>query len=463
MNKLFQKQNTAGAAMMLFVVFFMVASVSLMYSISRSVYADLQQFRLAYDSKQSYLTADAGIEDAAYRYVADLSIGNIEVVNLAGSFATTTSVFDSATDMLVLTSSAEDNGAYRSTQMELSLGFGASFNFGVQTGNGGFELTNGSSVTGNVFSNGSVRKTGGGSATIYGDVISAGPSGLIEDVVTTGSAWAHVIRDSTIGGDAYAYTIDDGSVAGGAEYFNKINGAVINGSPEISGMVLEDQEPTELPISDEQIDLMKQDIVDNGTVISAASAECSSGTYAVNTNTTLGMVKIECNFEVTKKGSGTTLTLTGPVWVTGNVTFRTGPDVVAHSSVGNRTVPFIADNEANRITSSRISVENGTTFTGTGAEKSYILLISQNEDAETGGAANVDAITMGQSSSGDLLAYASHGRITLANSIELNEVTAYRIRLGNNADVIYESGLVNLLFTSGPGGGFTIGSWSEIE
>jgi len=463
MNKSSHKQNSSGAAMMLFVIFFMVASVSLMFAISRSVYADLVQFRLAYDSKQSYLTADAGIEDAAYRYIADLSIDATEVIELAGAFATTTSVFDSVADVLVLTSSAEDNGAYRSSQMELSLGFGASFNFGVQTGNGGFELTNGSSVTGNVFSNGSVRKTGGGNATIYGDVISAGPSGLIEDVVTTGSAWAHVIRDSTIGGNAYAYTIDDGSVAGGAQYFQKINGAVISGSPEISGVVLDDQEPANLPISDAQIDLMKQDIADNGTIISAASPQCSSGTYAVNSNITLGMVKIECNFEVTKQGAGTTLTLTGPIWVTGNITFRTGPNVVAHSSVGNRTVPIIADNEANRITSSRISVQNGTTFTGTGLNKSYILLISQNEDAETGGAANVDAITLGQSSSGDLLAYAAHGRITLANSIELNEVTAYRIRLGNNADVIYESGLVNLLFTSGPGGGFTIGAWREIE
>ena len=44
-----------------------------------------------------------------------------------------------------------------------------------------------------------------------------------------------------------------------------------------------------------------------------------------------------------------------------------------------------------------------------------------------------------------------------------DKVTKLTIHLGNNADVIYESGLVNLLFTSGPGGGFTIGSWQEIE
>lgn len=448
---------------MLFVMIFMVASIALTYSISRSIYAQVQQYRLAYDSKQSFYVADAALEDMAYRYIASLTPDAVETIQIGDAYATTTSTFDTVDDVFIITTTAVDNGAFRGGQLELYTGSGASFNFGVQTGNGGFELTNGSSVVGNVFSNGYIEKTGGGTATIFGDAISAGPAGLIKDATITGSAWAHVIEDSSVGGNAYAYTLDGGVVTGGAEYYEKIGGAVVNGTPEVSGVVLDDQEPAELPIADEQIELMKQDILDNGTVIASTSPECAGGLYEIDSDTTLGMVTIECDFQLTKQGSGTTLTLDGPIWVQGNATFKSGPEVVADSSLGNRTVPFIVDNESNRATSSRVTIENGTTFTGTGLSKSYIIVISQNEDAENGEVEDVDAIFLGQSSAGDLLAYAGHGRITLANSIELNEVTAYKIRLGNNADVIYESGLVNLLFTSGPGGGFTIGSWQEVE
>jgi hypothetical protein len=59
--------------------------------------------------------------------------------------------------------------------------------------------------------------------------------------------------------------------------------------------------------------------------------------------------------------------------------------------------------------------------------------------------------------------YAAHGEVQLANNISLKEVTAYRIRLKNSAEVIYETGLASLLFNSGPGGGYSISSWAEIE
>ena len=59
--------------------------------------------------------------------------------------------------------------------------------------------------------------------------------------------------------------------------------------------------------------------------------------------------------------------------------------------------------------------------------------------------------------------YAAHGEIRIKQSLTLKEVTAYKIRLQNSAEVIYESGLASLLFTSGPGGGFEVSSWGEIE
>jgi len=455
MNKATQQK---GAALLLFIILFLVGSLALSLTLVRTIYSDLVVQSLMRNSKQSYYAADSGLEDMAYRYIAGMTVNTVEALTVGNITVTTTAVYDGVDDKYDIVADAVGLNVHRSSGLSLYMGSGASFNFGVQTGNGGFQMSNGSSVQGNVFSNGTIEKVGGGSATIYGDAISAGPTGHILDITTTGSARSRVIENSDIGGSAYAYTLDGGQVDGDAYYFEKIGGAVVYGNEY--GHVPEES-PTTLPITDAEIDAIKQDIIDNGTVIASTDPECVSGEYFTDTDITLGFVKIECDLRVKKQGAATVLTLTGPVWVEGNVQFEAGPDVQVDAAVGNRTVPFIADNESNRLTSSSISVEQGTSFTGSGSPKSYVLLISQNEDAETGALNNVDAITLAQSSAGDLLVYAGHGRISLGNSVSLKEITGYLISLGNSAEVIYESGLVNILFTAGPGGGFTLNGWKE--
>lgn len=458
-NKTIQQK---GAALMIFLLFFLFGSSALTFSLARTIYSDVLTYRLLSDSKQSYMTADAGAEDMAYRFIGGLLPDATEVIALGGATTTTTYLYDGVNDKYDIESTAVVSGVYRTDALALYTGTGASFNFGVQTGNGGFRMSNGSSVIGNVFSNGTIKKVGGGTATVYGDVISGGPIGHILDIVATGSARARIIEDSKISKDAYAYKLDGGIIGGDAYIFEKVGGAVVNGSE----YAYEPEQGTStLPITDEDIDLMKQDIVDNGTLIASTSAECADGEYFIDTDITLGFVKIECNLRIKKQTSATTLTLDGPMWVEGNIIFEAGPSVEIDASIGNRTVPVIADNPANRSTSSRISIEQGTTFTGSGSPKSYVLIMSQNTDAENGEVENVDAIFLGQSagqSGSDYLAYAGHGRITLANSVTLKEITGYLISLGNSSQVVYESGLVNLLFTSGPGGGYTIDGWGEV-
>ena len=87
-------------------------------------------------------------------------------------------------------------------------------------------------------------------------------------------------------------------------------------------------------------------------------------------------------------------------------------------------------------------------------------MISQNNSAETGGSTN--AISMGQGASA-LVSYASHGQITLQQSVSVKEVTAYKIILQNSANVTYDTGLPSVLFESGPAGGYDITSWKEIQ
>ena len=322
------------------------------------------------------------------------------------------------------------NAEIRKVKTSLILGDGIAFRYGAQSGQGGLELQNSSSIIGNVYSNGPVT---GSNNYIYGEVVSAGSSGLVSGIHATGTVFAHSLENSAVDKDAYYTTISNTDVSG-SSYPN---------SP--------DEPLADLPISDNKIEEWKQIAVD-GTVI---DTPCP---YTISADTTLGPAKINCDLIVT--GNGTTLSLTGHVWVVGNITARLSSQIRIDPSLGSQSVALIADNPSNRSTGSTITLQNNTAFQGSGAANSFVFLISQNNSAESGG--TKDAIIMTQGS-GAAVAYAGHGLITLANTVDLKEITAYKIILKNSASITYESGLPSTLFSSGPGGGYDILRWQEVE
>ncbi len=411
-------------------MFFLMASVGFASMLSYAILSDQKTVRLIYDSKQSYLVADSAIEDMTYRYIAGIPPGATETIKLNGVSATSTSVFSNGTGMYTIASQAVDTNAYRKMTVRLRMGFGASFNYGLQSGTGGIEMLNSASVVGNVYSNGPV--TGANSNIARGDVVSAGSSGLISGITATGSAYARTIQNSAIGKNAY-YQTKISTTVGGVSYPGSSNQATAT-----------------LPISDQMIEAWKDEAAEGGTI----SGPCP---YIINTNTTIGPKKILCDVEVS--GTNKTVNLGGPLWVTGNIIFKNSQTIKVATALGNKTIPIIADNPSNRLSSSKISAENSIAFQGSGTAGSYVLVISQNNSAETGG--SQVAIDLKNSNSGALLAFAGHGMVVLQNNISLKEVAAYKIQLKNSAAVRYESGLANLLFTSGPGGGYDIVGWKE--
>jgi hypothetical protein len=311
------------------------------------------------------------------------------------------------------------------------------FHYGIQSGEGGFNLQNSSSVTGNVFSGGQVIGTG--SNFIRGDVISAGPSGLIYGIHATGTAFAHTVgiagTPTTIDKDAY-YQIKTNSTVTGTSH---------PGST--------DQPIVPLPISDAQISQWESDAAAGNTVT------CTNGTYTISTTMIIGPTKIPCDLSI----KNATVTIAGAVWVTGNIDIK-GSTVQMASGLGNQNVAVVADNLSNRSTSGIISSDTTTSFYAAGCPSAcvpgaFVFLISQNNSSEMGGSTN--AISLGQSSSG-LIAYASHGQITVGQSVSLKEVTAYKIVLQNTANVTYDMGLPSTLFEAGPGGGYEIQNWLEL-
>lgn len=305
-----------------------------------------------------------------------------------------------------------------------------SFHYGIQAGDGGFSLANSSEIVGNAFSTGPIIGSGN---YIRGSVVSSGATGLVYGIHATSTVFAHTIgsasQSTTVDGDAYySSTLTNTTV----------NGVSHPGSPDQSGAAL--------PISDAQISQWESDAASGGTISSCDG----QGNYTITTSVSLGPKKIACNLVI--KSSSGVVTVTGALWVTGNITFQTGPTMQMSSSLGTQNVAVIADNPSNQDGSGMITVNQQTVFAGSGSPGSFVFLISQNKSAEDGGS-NV-AVSLAQGASA-LVAYASHGLIALSQSVNVKETTAYKIALSQSAAVTYDTGLPSTVFEAGPGGSWT--------
>jgi hypothetical protein len=384
-------------------------------------------------AKQSYMSAEGGLEDVVYRYHTGMNVTGTETLTM-GDVTVTTRTTNIPGGKQVIASGVL-NERERNIEAILIEGDGAAFSFGVQTHTGGLILENSSSINGNAYSNGPIE--GFNLNLIRGTAISAGPAGSVSEIHATGSIFAHNIEDSWAEDDAFYTTIDSTTV----------DGTLYPGSPDLA--------TSTLPITDALLDTWETFAASS----SVMTAECTAagGTITFDTDVTLGPVKIPCNVVFNKFP---TITVSGVIWITGNMTISQGPEFEVAPAIGNRSVPIVVDNPTNRLTSSKVVMNNSGAWSGNG-DRSYLMVVSRNESAEQGGSEK--AIVIQQSTGGALLVYAGHGEINLQNNTDLTEITAYRVRLQNSTEVIYDSGLASAVFVAGPGGSYVIDSWKEVE
>ena len=378
-------------------------------------------------SRQSFFLAESLTEDVVYRLKSGVPVSPTEELSVGSD--TASAVITDEFGGKIVRVAGDRRDLTRAVTVKLVQGDGIAFNYGMQAEKGGIRLENSASVLGNVYANGNV--TGSNSNIVYGDVVSAGPTGLIDGIHATGTAYAHTIRNSEIGKDAYYQTISNTTVGG----------ALHPGSADLA--------TSSLPISDSMIAEWEAAAAAGGVI----SSPCP---YKINSSVTLGTKKITCDLEIS---GNPTITLTGGLWVTGNVEISNQPTIRIDPSLTEKGTFIIADNPANQLSSSKISLENGSFF-GAG-DGSYVILVSQNRSAESGG--GEEAIQIKNSASGEIILYAGHGEIELQNTIDVREVTAWRIFAKNSAQVVYKSGMASTVFTTGPAGGFQVVWWDETE
>lgn len=367
-------------------------------------------------STQSYYAAESGIEDALLilRKNPQISTASYDLnVNGANANVNIPFVVGGAR---TIASQGNNSGIVRNIQTVYSIDSqGVSFYYGIEVGAGGLVMNNGSRVKGNVFSAGNIT----GSGTIDNNAVVSGNGNSIQGVHIKGDALAYsCLSPATVDGNLTYVT--------GGSHTCTVHGTTSVQSQEIA------QQP--LPISQSQIDVWKNE---------AAAPPPIEGDVTLSNNETrsLGPVKITGSLSF---GNKSILILTGTIYVQGNITLGNNDTIKLDNSYGSLGGVVISDGIINTGT--------GNTFSGSGQEGSYLLLLSTNTSDS--------AISLSNNSTGAAF-YTTAGGIQLPNNVSVLEVTGYKLTLGNNAEIQSSSGVVNIFFSSGPAGGWKVTDWSE--
>jgi hypothetical protein len=427
-TKKFELQN--GQAALAAVLAGLFISFSIGIGISAVAFLNIQRIQSNTQRAQSYYAAEGALEDALLRTVGgqlSYQTGVSQTIAVGSSTASTTITYSDNT--LVIQSDGSRQNAKRKLRVLLTPApGGTSFSYGAQIGDGGVRMDNNSIINGNLYSNGSVIVSGT-NAEVRGDVFVAGASNKkIDGARITVDAHANRIEDSFIDGDAYYQTIFNTSVSG-----NLYPGS-------------EDPEPGEMPIAQSQIDEWKSTAAAGGTI---------AGDYnlAGNNAASLGPRKINGNLNIQNTA---VLTMTGTIWVTGNVSLKNSGAIQLASSYGNKSGVMVVDGVVtieNSFVLCGSEGFNGSTCNPTG--NSYFLMLSTN----TGD----PAINMKGTANLNGVLYAANGTLAMENNGRIKGGAAYRLHLKNNAVITFETGLINLYFTQGPGGLWVIQSWEEVN
>ncbi|MFA5934904.1 MAG: choice-of-anchor R domain-containing protein [Candidatus Paceibacterota bacterium] len=175
------KKVKDGYIMLLTVVIFMMISLIISFGLTTPIIKQILSSRDVWGAKQAYYLSEAGVEDVMFRIKSNIAVGSTEILSINDFDTTTLTSIDPINgDKTITTNESDYNGYKRKIETRVTQGQGVSFNYGIQTGNGGFTITGGSSVVGNVYSNGDIL--GGSGVHITGSAVAAaGGIGIFKD------------------------------------------------------------------------------------------------------------------------------------------------------------------------------------------------------------------------------------------------------------------------------------------
>lgn len=277
-------------------------------------------------------------------------------------------------------------------------------------------------VTSNIRRLRAVLLEGSGTSFFYGAHVGEGGLVMSSNATVNGSVFSNgnIVGSSnnTINGDAAAV------------------GTISYPQPVVTGTRSSGASPIPLPPID--LDFWRtQANINNDPII---------GDYVLsNGSDSFGPKKVSGNF--TLKGESQ-FTVTGPLHITGNFQMKSNTDLWLHASFASTGTVIVVDGD--------IEFESNAAVHGTSASpKGYILFITPSSSRK--------AIELDSNTFLEAALYATTGTVDVSSNGSVTAITAYRLSLSSNAQINYDIGLANAVFSSGPSGGFEISTWREVK
>lgn len=413
-----------GIASLLVIMLVLVGGLSIVLAFSFLILNELKTNRAFLNSNKAFYASESGIEDALVR----LRPGGALIV---GSYGLT--IDDSSATITIssliggsrtITSDGVNKIQKKRNEVLTKLAVtSVGFYFGAQVGEGGLEMGSNARINGNVFSNGDI--VGSNGATASGTAKVAGNGHSISNMIINSDAFAYSFNNCSVGGVIHYVT-------GGSVTSCSSGGGVQEQSDEIASVVL--------PVSSSTINMWKQ----------AAEAGGTMGSLVLGNNVLMnkGPMKIDGNLQL---GNGSTLTMTGTLWVTGDLIMGNNSVIKLDPSYGSLSGVIIFDG--------KVAVKNNGQLYGIdpNATSTFLMVISENSSIDPASPA-IDIYN----SAGGAVFYTNTGMILIHNAVEVFEATGYKLMIDNNGSIDYKTGLSDVSFTSGPSAGSVIFSWQEI-
>jgi hypothetical protein len=163
------KGQQGGYALLTALIFFLAGGGAVIGGLADGVLREAKSIRNESYSKQGYFVSESALEDAVYRIQDGLDVDSAETLTLGASTASVT--VTAGAEETTVSSEGSAGGTTRSTAASLEGGESVGFDYAVQAGPGGIDLASGISITGSLYTAGTIRSTG--SASISGQAVAA--------------------------------------------------------------------------------------------------------------------------------------------------------------------------------------------------------------------------------------------------------------------------------------------------
>lgn len=166
-------QSEKGNALIIVMLLFVVISLSVSVGLVAPTVSTVRSAKDTLESKRSYALAESSIEEVFYRIRTAKQVSSTETLTINGEQATSI-VTDVSGGRKQISTASDYNDRTRNINVVIQQGVGASFVYGMQGGQGGITMANGSEVRGSIYSNGPIT----GSGWIKGSATSANSAAL---------------------------------------------------------------------------------------------------------------------------------------------------------------------------------------------------------------------------------------------------------------------------------------------